>query len=50
VLSNVPDPHADPEQLKLSTDCTLFDDAGFQPFAEQFRDPQSAFFAAYAKA
>jgi catalase (peroxidase I) len=46
----VPDPDADPESLKLSTDCTLFDDAGFLPLAEQFCDSQDAFVAAHAKA
>jgi L-ascorbate peroxidase len=46
----VPDRDADPEPLKLSTDCTLSDAAGFLPLAEQFRDSNDAFFAAYAKA
>jgi L-ascorbate peroxidase len=46
----VPDPNADPELLKLSTDCTLFDDADFKPYAEKFRDSQDAFFEAYARA
>jgi L-ascorbate peroxidase len=36
--------------LKLSTDRTLFEDEGFQPFAEKFRDSQEAFFDSYAKA
>lgn len=44
------DPEADPELLKLSTDLTVFDDEGFRPFAEKFRDDQDAFFASYAKA
>ncbi|GKZ00673.1 hypothetical protein MPSEU_001019400 [Mayamaea pseudoterrestris] len=46
----MPDPNADPELLKLSTDCTLFEDEGFRPFAEKFRDSQDAFFESYAKA
>ncbi len=46
----LPDPNADPELLKLSTDKTLFDDEGFRPFAEKFRDSQDAFFESYAKA
>lgn len=43
------DENADPELLKLSTDCTLFEDEGFRPFAEKFRDSQEAFFESYAK-
>jgi L-ascorbate peroxidase len=46
----MPDPDADPELLKLSTDRTLFEDEGFRPYAEKFRDSQDAFFEAYAKA
>jgi L-ascorbate peroxidase len=46
----MPDPNADPELLKLSTDKTLFGDEGFRPFAEKFRDSQDAFFESYAKA
>jgi L-ascorbate peroxidase len=46
----MPDPTADPELLKLSTDKTLFDDEAFRPFAEKFRDSQDEFFASYAKA
>jgi L-ascorbate peroxidase len=46
----MPDPMADPELLKLSTDKTLFDDEAFRPFAEKFRDSQDEFFASYAKA
>lgn len=46
----IPDPKADPELLKMSTDCTLFDDEGFRPFAEKFRDSQDAFFKSYAAA
>jgi len=46
----MPDKCADPELLKLSTDTTLFDDEGFSPFAEKFRDSQEAFFESYAKA
>lgn len=44
------DEDADPELLKLSTDRTLFEDEGFKPFAEKFRDSQDAFFESYAKA
>ena len=44
------DEDADPELLKLSTDLTLFEDEGFKPFAEKFRDSQDAFFESYAKA
>jgi L-ascorbate peroxidase len=46
----IPDKSADPELLKLNTDCTLFDDDGFRPYAEKFRDSQDAFFEAYARA
>ena len=46
----MPDPNADPELLKLSTDCTLFEDDGFRPFAEKFRDSQDDFFKSYAAA
>lgn len=49
-FKTMPDPSADPELLKLSTDKTLFQDAGFKPFAEKFRDSQDAFFESYAKA
>lgn len=49
-FTTMPDPKADPELLKLSTDKTLFDDDGFKPFAEKFRDSQDAFFESYAKA
>jgi L-ascorbate peroxidase len=46
----IPDKSADPELLKLNTDCTLFDDEAFRPYAEKFRDSQDAFFEAYARA
>jgi hypothetical protein len=46
----VPDPDADPALLKLSSDCTLFDDDDLKVFAEKFRDSQDAFFESYAKA
>jgi L-ascorbate peroxidase len=46
----MPDPSADPELLKLSSDKTIFQDEGFKPFAESFRDSQDAFFVSYAKA
>ena len=49
-FTTVPDPDADPELLKLSTDQTLFEDDGFRPFAEKFRDSQDAFFESYAAA
>ena len=49
-FTTIPDPSADPELLKLSTDKTVFDDDGFRPFAEKFRDSQDAFFESYAKA
>jgi len=49
-FQTIPDPDSDPELLKLSTDCTLFDDDDFKPFAEKFRDSQEAFFESYAKA
>jgi L-ascorbate peroxidase len=49
-FKTMPDPSADPELLKLSTDKTIFDDDGFKPFAENFRDSQDAFFESYAKA
>lgn len=46
----MPDEDADAELLKLSSDKTLFEDEGFKPFAEKFRDSQDAFFESYAKA
>ncbi|CAB9507652.1 ascorbate peroxidase 6, chloroplastic/mitochondrial [Seminavis robusta] len=49
-FTTIPDDDADPELLKLSTDKTLFDDDGFKPFAEKFRDSQDAFFESYAEA
>mmetsp|Transcript_11275 Transcript_11275/g.21516 ORF Transcript_11275/g.21516 Transcript_11275/m.21516 type:complete len:341 (-) Transcript_11275:46-1068(-) len=49
-FTTMPDENADPELLKLSTDRTLFEDDGFRPFAEKFRDSQDAFFESYAKA
>ena len=49
-FTTMPDPKADPELLKLSTDKTLFGDEGFAPFAEKFRDSQDDFFVSYAKA
>ena len=48
-FTTMPDPSADPELLKMSTDTTLFADNGFKPFAEKFRDSQDAFFESYAK-
>jgi len=49
-FTTIPDTSADPELLKLSSDKTLFDDEGFKPFAEKFRDSESDFFESYAKA
>jgi L-ascorbate peroxidase len=49
-FTTIPDASSDPELLKLSSDKTLFDDDGFKPFAEKFRDSQDAFFESYAKA
>jgi L-ascorbate peroxidase len=49
-FTTIPDPNADPALLKLTSDRTCFEDAGFKPFAEKFRDSQDAFFESYAKA
>eukprot|EP00978_Attheya_sp_CCMP212_P000519 scaffold1048_cov59-Attheya_sp.AAC.1 len=49
-FTTIPDPNADPELLKLSTDKTVFGDDGFKVFAEKFRDSQDDFFESYAKA
>lgn len=49
-FTTIPDTSADPELLKLSSDKTLFDDDGFKPFAEKFRDSEATFFESYAKA
>jgi len=49
-FTTLPDPSADPELLKLSSDRTLFEDAGFKTFAEKFRDSEAEFFASYAAA
>lgn len=46
----IPDENADPELVKMQTDQTLFQDEGFRPYAEKFRDSQEEFFASYAKA
>lgn len=48
-FATVPDENADPELLKLGTDRSLFDDAGFLPFAQKYRDDQDAFFEDYKK-
>lgn len=45
----MPDESADPELLKLGTDKSLFDDPGFLPFAQKYRDDQDAFFEDYKK-
>jgi L-ascorbate peroxidase len=47
-FTTVPDPDADPELLKLSTDRTVFEDEAFKPYAEKFRDSQEEFFKSYA--
>jgi L-ascorbate peroxidase len=47
-FTTVPDPDADPELLKLSTDRTVFEDEAFKPYAEKFRDSQEEFFTSYA--
>lgn len=49
-FTTIPDPDADPELLKLSTDRVVFEDEKFRPYAEKFRDSQDAFFESYAKA
>jgi L-ascorbate peroxidase len=46
----MPDPDADPELLKLTSDKVVFKDPDFRPFAEKFRDSQDAFFESYKKA
>lgn len=48
-FATVPDESSDPELLKLGTDKSLFDDAGFLPFAQKYKDDQDAFFEAYKK-
>jgi len=40
----------DRELLKMSSDRAIFEDDGFRPHAERFRDSQDAFFESYAKA
>merc|ERR1719409_59106 len=49
-FTTIPDSSADPELLKLSSDKTLFEDQGFKPYAEKFRDSQDEFFKSYAQA
>merc|ERR1719261_445970 len=49
-FTTIPDSSADPELLKLSSDKTLFEDEGFKPYAEKFRDSQAEFFKSYAAA
>ena len=49
-FQTIPDASSDPELLKLTSDKTLFEDEGFKPFAEKFRDDKVAFFESYAKA
>jgi L-ascorbate peroxidase len=41
------DDSTDAELLKLSSDKSVFEDEGFRPFAEKFRDSQDAFFESY---
>lgn len=45
----VPDEASDPELLKLGTDKSLFDDEGFLPFAQKYKESQEAFFEDYKK-
>ncbi|EED91466.1 ascorbate peroxidase, partial [Thalassiosira pseudonana CCMP1335] len=49
-FTTIPDASTDEELLKLTSDKILFEDHGFKPFAEKFRDDKDAFFASYAKA
>lgn len=49
-FTTMADEKADAELLKLSSDKTLFDDEGFAPFANKFKDSQDEFFKSYAKA
>jgi L-ascorbate peroxidase len=46
----VPDADADPELLKLETDKSLFDDEGFLPTAQKYKNDEAAFFEEYAAA
>ncbi|CAN0537177.1 unnamed protein product, partial [Laminaria digitata] len=48
-FATVPDETCDPELLKLGTDKSLFDDAGFLPFAQKYKGSQDAFFEDYKK-
>ena len=48
-FATVPDETCDPELLKLGTDKSLFDDAGFLPFAQKYKASQDAFFEDYKK-
>ncbi|CAM9629938.1 unnamed protein product [Ectocarpus sp. 6 AP-2014] len=48
--ATVPDEASDPELLKLGTDKSLFDDEGFLPFAQKYRDSEETFFEDYKKA
>ena len=45
----MPDDGCDSELLKLGTDKSLFDDAGFLPFAQKYKGSQDAFFEDYKK-
>ena len=45
----VPDEASDPELLKLGTDKSLFDDEGFLPFAQKYKESQETFFEDYKK-
>eukprot|EP00904_Undaria_pinnatifida_P010831 jgi/Undpi1/6879/HiC_scaffold_21.g09355.m1 len=49
-FATVPDDGCDSELLKLGTDKSLFDDAGFLPFAQKYKGSQDAFFEDYKKA
>mmetsp|Transcript_24386 Transcript_24386/g.48644 ORF Transcript_24386/g.48644 Transcript_24386/m.48644 type:complete len:330 (-) Transcript_24386:200-1189(-) len=49
-FTTVPDASTDDELLKLTSDRVLFEDHGFKPFAEKFRESKEAFFDSYAQA
>jgi L-ascorbate peroxidase len=49
-FTTIPNDNADPELIKMQTDKAVFQDEGFRPYAEKFRDSQDEFFASYAKA
>lgn len=43
------DRESDPELFKLATDKCLFEDEGFRPFAQKYKESQEAFFEDYKK-